>query len=200
VKASAHLGAYRRLTALYPRRFRQEYREDMVELFRHQLEDSGPVRVWLGTAKDIVITVPARHLEAHMQRPGPRLVTAGAGVIAAAATMLSIVIGTSASLPLLLVAAVAATVSYWSWHANRPIQVAGTVERAWWKFLVGGAALAAITFSAIAIPWPDAIDLGENAYWLVIFSIMTAVALGATGAGLGIAALFHRKTPPGTVA
>jgi hypothetical protein len=24
--------------------------------------------------------------------------------------------------------------------------------------------------------WPDAIDLGDNAYWLIVFSVMTGLA------------------------
>jgi hypothetical protein len=35
-----------------------------------------------------------------------------------------------------------------------------------WKFLVAGVMLAGLTFTAIAIPWPDEIDLGDGAYWL----------------------------------
>ena len=46
MSAAGHIAAYRRLTALYPRRFRDEYRTDLVALFSHQLEDDGPGRVW----------------------------------------------------------------------------------------------------------------------------------------------------------
>jgi hypothetical protein len=56
-------------------------------------------------------------------------------------------------------------------------------------------ALVVVTFSAMAIPWPDAIDLGDNAYWLVVFSVMTSLALATIGLVLGIGALLHRNTP-----
>ena len=48
----------------------------------------------------------------------------------------------------------------------------------------------------MAIPWPDAMDLGDNAYWLVVFSVMAGLALGAIGLLLGIGALIHRKAMP----
>ena len=97
---------------------------------------------------------------------------------------------------LLLVALGSGAVATWSWKANRPLHVAGNVDAAWWKFLTGGVALVIVTFSAMAVPWPDAIDLGDNAYWLIVVSIMTGLALGTIGLLLGIGALVHRKHTP----
>jgi hypothetical protein len=93
---------------------------------------------------------------------------------------------------LLLVAAGATTLAIWSWRANRPLKVGNPAARAWWKFLLAGVLLAVVTFSAIAIPWPDAIDLGEVAYWLAVGGILTSITLGTVGLVLGIAALVLR--------
>ena len=191
-----HIAAYRRLTALYPRAFREEYRTDLVALFSHQLQDEGPGRVWLRTARDIAVTVPTQHLEAHVHRPSSNMVTAAAGVVAIAAAFLAVTLGTATSLGLLLLALGSGAVALWSWKANRPLRVPGTVDSAWWKFLAGGGALVLLTFSAMAVPWPDAIDLGDNAYWLVVFSVMTGLALGTIGVLLGIGALIHRRSAP----
>ena len=190
-----HISAYRRLTALYPRRFRDEYQNDLVALFSHQLQDDGPGRVWLRIARDIAVTVPVQHLEAHMQRPSHNFVTAASSVVAIAAALLAITMGTATSLVLLLVALGSGAIAFWSWKANRPLQI-GNIDSAWWKFLVGGVALVLATFSAMAIPWPDAIDLGDNAYWLIVFSVMTGLALGAIGVLLGIGALLRRRPAP----
>ena len=56
----------------------------------------------------------------------------------------------------------------------------------------------AATFAGMVIPWPDAIDLGDNAYWLIMISMMTGFVLGALGVLLGNAALarHHRHGPP----
>ncbi|HEX9969540.1 MAG TPA: hypothetical protein VGB03_05320, partial [Acidimicrobiales bacterium] len=96
-----HLGAYRRLTALYPRSFRQEYRADLVALFAAQLGDEPAARVWLRTARDLAVSVPARHLEAHMQNPSPRIVPLAAGVAAGAAALMALVGGTGPGTPAL---------------------------------------------------------------------------------------------------
>lgn len=193
--AGAHIAVYRHLTALYPRQFRDEFRTDLVALFSHQLEGEGPGRVWLRTARDIAVTVPAQHLEAFMHRPSNNVVTAVSAVVALTAAFLAITMGTAASLAMLLVALGSGGTAVWTWQANRPIRVPHQTDSAWWKFIVGGVALVATTFSGMAIPWPDAIDLGDNAYWLIVFSMMTGLALGAIGLVLGIGALIHRSTP-----
>lgn len=194
--ASTHIAAYRRLTALYPRRFRDEFRTDLITLFSHQLEDEGPGRVWLRTVRDIAVTVPTQHLEVHVLRPSNNIVTAVSGVVAVAAAFLAIAMGTAASPVLLLVALAFGATAIWSWKANQPLRVGNTVDSAWWKFLIGGVALVIVTFSAMAIPWPAAMDLGDNAYWLVVFSMMTSLALGAIGVLLGIGTLIHRRSTP----
>ena len=63
------LTIYRALTALYPRSFRDDYREDLAVLFSHQISDEPSVGVWARTIRDLAVTVPTHHLEAHMHRP-----------------------------------------------------------------------------------------------------------------------------------
>ena len=63
------MGIYRSLLRVYPRRFRDEYRDDMALLFAEQLRDGPASRVWARSLIDLTITIPARHLEAHMNRP-----------------------------------------------------------------------------------------------------------------------------------
>lgn len=42
--------------------------------------------------------------------------------------------------------------------------------RAWWKVLLAGPALVAATILAMAVPWPPAMDIGDNAYWLILIA------------------------------
>jgi hypothetical protein len=154
--------------------------------------------VWARTLRDLTVTVPAQHLETRMNRPAPNVLTAGAAVVAVAAAVLAITLGSPLAMLLLLgVAVVAGLVALWSWNANQPARPVNAAMHAWWKFLVAGLLLAGVTFSAMAIPWPDEVDLGDGAYWLALIGIMTSLVLGGVGVLLGIGALIgrgHRRT------
>ena len=59
---------YRRLLALYPKRFRQEYGESMAQLFRDQhnaacreANAAGRLRFWLHLLADLGLTVGSEH-------------------------------------------------------------------------------------------------------------------------------------------
>jgi len=58
---------YRTLLRAYPERYRRQYEEPMVQLFRDQMRAAetwlGMARLWMRTIADLVRTVPARHAE-----------------------------------------------------------------------------------------------------------------------------------------
>jgi len=60
-----HLRIYRALLILYPRAFRRDYREPMLQLFGDCLCDRG-ARAWLRAVPDFARTVPVLRLEAVM--------------------------------------------------------------------------------------------------------------------------------------
>jgi hypothetical protein len=60
-----HIRIYRALLALYPRSFRRDYREPMVQLFGDCVRDRG-AKAWLRTLPDLVRTVPVLRLETVM--------------------------------------------------------------------------------------------------------------------------------------
>jgi len=191
-----HVATYRRLTALYPHAFRQHYRDDLVAIFTEQLRDDPAARVWLRTLLDLAVTVPTQQLEAHMHRSSSKVVGVATAGLSAAAGLLTIVLGGPApSWPFLLIALVAGTVAVLSWRAGRPISVGSAAARTWWKFLVAGGMLAVVTFSAMAIPWPDSMDIGF-AYFLALFGILASLTLAAIGLVLGLAALLHYRRRP----
>lgn len=190
----AHLALYRRLIRLYPPSFRHDYGDDLMILFANQIEDEGRTRVWARTFRDLVVSVPTLRLEAHMRGPSSQLVTAVSAVVAGVATLLALTIGSGPAMPVFLVVALlSGSMAAWTWQAGRPVRADNAVGKSWWKVLLAGPALAAITFVAMAIPWPDAIDLGDNAYWLIVISFMTSLTLSATGLLLGIAAVIERR-------
>lgn len=48
----------------------------------------------------------------------------------------------------------APSIAYWSWQASRSVDALSALGRLWWKLLVSGATLAALTFVAMASPGP----------------------------------------------
>jgi len=190
----AHVAVYRTLTRLYPPSFRRSYDADLVSLFADQLDDESPGRVWLRTLRDLAVSVPTQRLEAHMNRPSSRFVSGASGLVAGTAALLGLTIGTGPALPVFLVVAlVAGAVGAWSWQAEQPVRVDDAAGKSWWKLLLAGPALASLTVVAMAIPWPHAVDLGDNAYWLVVIAFMTSLALAAMGLLLGTSALIGRR-------
>ena len=189
----SHVAVYGRLTALYPRSFRDDYRADLVALFAQQLGDEPPGRVWSRALRDLAVSVPIQHLEAHMNRPSPHIVTLGFGVVAGAMALLAAIAGTAPVTPLFAgLALVAGVFAYWSWQTGRTLDPVDG-GRLWWKLVMAGATLAALTFVAMVIPWPEAVDLGDNAYWAVVFAFLAAFTLAATGLLLGLGAWLQRR-------
>jgi len=60
------LRSYRVLLWLYPRWFRREYGEDLLQAFRDELRDRGPFRGWLRVIADLLVSIPTQHREAVM--------------------------------------------------------------------------------------------------------------------------------------
>lgn len=63
---AGHADVYRRLVQFYPKAFRHEYADDLVQNFTDLLARHGPSRTWQRTAVDLVVTVPRYRLETFM--------------------------------------------------------------------------------------------------------------------------------------
>ncbi|MEN3273987.1 MAG: hypothetical protein V7636_2748 [Actinomycetota bacterium] len=171
--------AYRVLLHLYPRRFRREYGDDMVLLLEDQLRDEGTARVVARAVLDLLLTVPTRHLEAHMKRSSTTAVVSALVALGALLAVIGGPIGLAAGVAAIVVAAL-------TWRRSQPV-VAATDTR-WWKLLGGGAALfvAEIVVTTITGELPDG-------WWYVAMVVgLTSLVLMAAGAVLGIATRFAR--------
>ena len=69
MNSSRAVGIYCCLLRIYPRPFRDEYRDDMALAFAQQLRDETGTRVWTRSLIALAITVPHLHLQARMNRP-----------------------------------------------------------------------------------------------------------------------------------
>lgn len=64
---SAHR-MYRALTWLYPREFRNHYRDDLVQNLTDLTREHGPARAWARTTLDLIVTVPRYRMEKLMKK------------------------------------------------------------------------------------------------------------------------------------
>ena len=77
--------AYRALVRLYPRSFRSEYGDDLVDHHADLIADRGAGAAWARTALDVLVTLPRYHLEHVMsERHGTTALGATIGLLVAA--------------------------------------------------------------------------------------------------------------------
>ena len=185
------LGAYRLLLRLYPRRFRQEYGDDLLLLLQDQLADEPAARVYARAALDLALTVPSRHLETRMKRPPSVLVPMIFAFVALGSFMILGVGGTSpaVSLAFLLPGLAAAVLAAVSWRRTRTV-VGGNAQR-WWQFLLAGAGL----LGGLAVVTTITGELPENAWFFAMAGILMGLGLCAAGVVLGLQHLLGRSRP-----
>jgi len=187
------LGAYRLLIRLYPKRFRDEYGPDVVGLLADQLHDEPTWRVLTRTAVDLALTLPTRHLEAHMARTPAPLVPALFGALALSA----VVVGATVGRPLVLLVCIAVGIAA-GWlgltaaHRARPLAEPRATSAHWWKLLAAGAGLLAALIATTTATG----ELPDGGWLIAMISGLAAVTLLGAGIVLGIihlAARPHRR-------
>jgi hypothetical protein len=189
--SSALIGTYRAVQRLYPRRFRAEYGEAMVELLRDQLRDEAPWRVCGRTVIDLAVTIPVRHVEVHMPRTRTPLFVLAATLVAAAACFAFV-----EGLLGLVVAFLGVALAVVIWRRERPARERQPVVDRWWRFLlVGVGALAIVVGGATAVG-----ELSEPVWVLAMLGLLAGVALVAAGVVLGVVRMFDRRNSAGVAA
>jgi hypothetical protein len=168
---------YRAALHLYPSSFRREFGDDMVLLVEHQLHDEGTARVAARTLVDLFITVPTRHLEAHMSRSSQTTLT----IVFAALGVLLAVVGGPVGLLAGLGAFALAAVTY---RRSQPI-VARNGQ--WWKLLLGGVVL----LGSIAGITTATGELDDGWWYVAMLGLLTSFLLIAAGVVVGIASRFR---------
>jgi len=191
-----HANAYRRLTGVYPRAFRDEYGDDLVSTFVAQMADDGPTRCWLRATRDLSVTIPLQHLEARMHGPSPQsTLTVGGVAVGVAAMVGGIVVGASFyALLLIMLAVFAFLIAILSRRATRPA-TAIPGQRSWKKVSVVGVVLLAIEIVMLNVPAGDH-ELNAWQWALMMLTLLSSIALIAAGAVLGIAGRTHRRNSP----
>jgi len=180
--------AARTLVALYPRRLRDEYGDDMVALVREQCRDEPAGRVCVRFLIDLAITVPKTHLEVRMNRiPSPvvplfYMAVAFGGLLTAVlggSQIVTVVLG-------LAVALLARTLGAVAWRQTATA-VGRSLADAWWKFLLAGPTLVAMVIVAAGA--------GVESWYLGMAAVLTALVLTGVGVVLGLMRFAGRSRP-----
>jgi hypothetical protein len=187
MSADSMVRVYRGLIRLYPRRFRDEYGDDLVDLFRQQCRDEAPTRVYARTVVDLLVTVPTRHLEVSMPRRAPTTITLLYAAVALGGVATAVLAGSNLALVAigLLVGLAATGLAITSGRRNTST-AAIDATGAWWKLAGAGIALIG---GCIAGAY-----LGIDAWYLGMIAVLTGIGLVVGGVALGLAQAFRRRS------
>jgi hypothetical protein len=178
---------YRALLFLYPRRFRRDYRDPLVQLYRDARRDRAAS--WPRLAGDVVMSAPVQHKEAFraMSTQGKLLTASLVTGIAIVAFMA--VGGALFALALMLLLA---------WILARLLRErdAQPSPGFWWKLTLSGVGVFAAGFLIFAGPWPqswrDAVP-GELGWWSGMFIFSAAIVMIVGGVFSGVIVLASRR-------
>ena len=173
-----HVDLYRALVRLYPRGFRRDYADDLVQNFGDLIANHGPSRTWRRTVVDLAVTVPRYRLETVMNPRHTNATLYLATAIVATAAIVSITTDVFPGGFVLLAVAAVLTIASASKLA-RSTRPADTQRRR--HFLVASAVLAATCVISTTAFW---IELADDAHWhggkLVIYNaVFFITAIGA---------------------
>lgn len=186
--------AYRALLHLYPRRFREEYGDDMALLFRDQLHDESARRVWARCVVDLAITIPTQHLESHMNRPPKSIVPVLFAALGVAGVVFALVVGSSVGLSAvgLAVAVVAGVLATASWRGTRTAAATRPVRTQWWKIVLVGVGTLTATIVVVNVVG----EVSEGWWAPMMLAFLVGILTTATGLVLGIGQLTARRARP----
>ena len=185
------LSAYGCATRLYPKAFRTEYREDLIALMSDQLGEEATWRVVVRSAVDLAITIPARHVEAHMNRSPLPIVP----IVFATAAFALVVVGVIVGHPVVLLACAAAGVASAALAVTSARRLGLlTSERPasaqWWKVLLAGVA----AMGALVVVTSATGELSQPG-WVIAMAVgLTALLVMGAGVALGIAHFASRSS------
>ena len=185
MNSSRAIGIYRSLLRVYPRRFRDEYRDDMALLFAEQLRDGPASRVWARSLIDLTITIPARHLEAHMNRPPNPTVPVLFAALSVTGVVAAVVGGSNLGVAAfgLAVAVVAGVLAVAAWRTTRAVSAVNPTSAHWWQVLLCGVVVLATTIVVLNLT-------GEvpDGWWVpMMLTLLAGIMTTATGLVLGVA-------------
>ncbi len=185
MSAAIHLALYQRMTVLYPKAFRDEYRADLSAVFAQQLEELGAPRCWIRTVRDLIVSIPAQHMEPRMKNPVSSYAFILCLALAISGTVMAVVIGASLYAIVFAIVAVASLGS--AIALRRAAKPVVELERAssWKKFVVGGGLMLGALIVLMNLPANRDQDLSPVEWSGLMLSLLVSLSLIGAGVVLG---------------
>lgn len=186
---------YRALTLLYPREFRDRYRDDLIQHHDDLTSSRGRRAAWARSGLDLIVTIPRFSLETIMnQRQATNTLNVLVAALAVAGLMAIVAVDSYVGAALLSVAAIIAF-TQWSQLA-RAIRVRDTGRRIHRLKMAAFFALVTVADTAIAFA-----DIGNDESWGTRAVVYGAISYAAAGAAVCylFAGLLTRRTQVGQV-
>src|SRR5262249_29704825 len=162
-----------------PRRFRREYRDPMLQLYRDARRDGAAS--WTRLASDVVVSAPGQHKEAFRAMNTHSKLIVLALVLVTGIVMFAAVGGALVALGLMLLLAWV-LVSVLRERGARPS------HGSWWKLTLAGLGVLAFAVLFFGGPWPDSwreAVPGELAWWAGFVIVASALVMTFAGVFLG---------------
>jgi hypothetical protein len=179
--------AYRTLLHLYPRRFRREYGDAMVQLRADRRRDG--TATFADDMRDVLRSAPVQHQEAIRTMSSSSKLLLAAIVTAVGIALFAIVGGAIAALVLMLLLAWILTALLRE-RGARPTPATG------WRILAIGVAAFVLAFVVFAGPWPaswrEAVP-GDVAWFTGFLVFTTSIVLVVAGLLTALTATVSRR-------
>lgn len=170
------VATYRVLLRLYPRRFRREFEEDMVQLFCDLADRDGVPSTWRRTIVDLAVTVPRYRLETIMNVRQSSVALSLFSLVGAITGIALLTLGTGTSIAVIVLVLVAAIALAQRGRLARSLRPDNAAERRHLWLLSAIAAVVAIAVLVIGLA-----DLGGEDHWpagrLLIYNLAFFIAL-----------------------
>lgn len=190
-----HHGTYRALTLLYPKAFRDRYRDDLTQAHDALIADLGPTRAWGRAGLDLLVTVPRYRLETLMDN---RNSNTALNVIVGALVVLGAVVPTI-GIGFALIPIALAVIIVVSQRTNlaESLRAPDTNRRR--RRLITSATLAALSVLVVAV---FIADIGRDDEWgdrWVVYNLVFTVTAAASVIYLVVGLLTKKSRPAGSV-
>ncbi len=186
---AGHVDFYRSLVRLYPRGFRDDYADDLVQNFADLMANHGPSRTWRRTAVDLAVTLPRHRLESVMNPRNTNTTLYVATALVATAAAVSITTDVfPGGFVLLAIAAVLIVVS--ASQLARSTRPADTQRRR--HLLIASAILAATCVILTTAFW---IELNASENWHAGKLIVYNAVFFVTSIGALVCLVVGLRTP-----